>query len=277
MSRKALFSVIIPTLNEELYVPNLLSDLRRQRGKKFEVIVVDGHSDDNTKKAVMKFKDAFPLRFVESSRRNLSYQRNLGAEKADGEYLIFIDADSRVTPTFIQKLSKALKERPSLVYLPKILPSNGTYTDETLFSISNYVVELSQILRKPIPSMSCMIFQSDFFRVLGGYTVPKNQKKHFPEDQDILIRSRKYGVIARYLSNLHVKFSLRRFQKEGRLSVIRTYMISSVETILSSELRQRSMDYEMGGHNYLRSERYSKSTIKRLKRSLQDLQKLVLE
>ncbi len=52
---KLFYSIIIPTLNEEKYLPLLLSDLNKQKEKNFEVIIVDGSSIDNTKKEAEKF------------------------------------------------------------------------------------------------------------------------------------------------------------------------------------------------------------------------------
>ena len=74
------FSVIIPTLNEELYIPNLLTDLTHQKVFNFEVIVVDGKSSDKTKLIVGLFKNKLPLTFLESSKSNVSLQRNMGAK-----------------------------------------------------------------------------------------------------------------------------------------------------------------------------------------------------
>jgi len=45
---KPFFSIIIPALNEEKYLPHLLDDLTKQTFRDFEVILVDGNSSDAT-------------------------------------------------------------------------------------------------------------------------------------------------------------------------------------------------------------------------------------
>ena len=48
MSQRPFFSIIIPSLNEEKYLPLLLEDLSQQTFKSFEVIIIDGKSEDKT-------------------------------------------------------------------------------------------------------------------------------------------------------------------------------------------------------------------------------------
>ena len=50
-----MLSIIVPTLNEEKHIPNLLNCLKNQTYKNFEIIVVDAHSNDKTKEVVKKF------------------------------------------------------------------------------------------------------------------------------------------------------------------------------------------------------------------------------
>lgn len=265
MKKQKLCSVIIPTLNEERYVPLLLQDLVAQQENIFEVIVVDGNSDDDTQKKVQEFTSSLDVTLIESKRRNVSYQRNLGAQKSSGEYLIFMDADSRIDADFIHNFKKSVAENRRLVYIPKIVPLEGTYLDETLFNISHYLVEVSQITKMPFPSIACMIFERRFFEFLGGYRVPDNQDFVFAEDQDIIIRARKAGVLGHCDYSLVVKFSLRRFKKDGRFSTIGTYVLSNIDILLQGEVKQRNQKYEMGGHVYTDMKNNKKYTLKQLK------------
>lgn len=265
MKKQKLCSVIIPTLNEERYVPLLLDDLVNQQTQDFEVIVVDGDSDDDTQKKVMEFESSLDVVLIKSKKRNVSYQRNLGAKESSGEYLIFIDADSRVDPDFIQNFTQSVAENRRLVYIPKIVPQEGTYIDETLFNISHYLVEISQITKMPFPSMACMIFERRFFDFLGGYRVPDKQDLVFAEDQDIIIRARKAGVLGHCDYSLVVKFSLRRFKKDGRLSTISTYVLSNIDILMQGQVKQRNQKYEMGGHVYTDAKSNRKYTLKQLK------------
>jgi len=99
--KQPFFSVVIPTLDEEKFLPNLLLDLESQSFGDFEVIHVDGISDDNTVAEAKKFSKKLDLVQLSTKVRSASHQRNLGAEKSRGEWIIFIDADTRLAPHFM--------------------------------------------------------------------------------------------------------------------------------------------------------------------------------
>src|SRR5258705_12413818 len=102
MSKEPFFSVIIPALNEEKYLPLLLQDLADQSTQDFEVIVIDGRSTDKTVENTLKFKKKLPsLTILSSKIRNVSVQRNLAAQKSNGKYLLFNDADNRLPKDFL--------------------------------------------------------------------------------------------------------------------------------------------------------------------------------
>jgi len=259
------FSVIIPTLNEEKYVPNLLNDLLKQSPSiPFEVIVVDANSDDQTKTVVTAFKSQLEsLILLNSKQRNHCYQKNYGASKAHGKYLILIDADSRLEKAFMTRLYNATKKYQNLVFLPKVIPQEQSTLDDTLFALANYFIELSQIIGKPIPSAGCMIFERGFFNFIDGYKTVATSQFMYPDDHEIILRTRKAGVIARYLKDVRVKFSLRRLQKEGRLTVTRKYLVSSIEMLINGEMQTKA-NYEMGGQYYGDEVKKSKYTQKKL-------------
>lgn len=92
-------SVLIITLNEELHMSELLKDLDFAD----EVIVVDSFSTDRTKEIATTFKN---VRFIENHFENFTSQRNFAMDQAKNKWVLFIDADERLTP----KLRKEIKE-----------------------------------------------------------------------------------------------------------------------------------------------------------------------
>lgn len=85
-------SIVIPTLNEAKHIKNLLQHLRLNAFNKdnLEIIVVDGGSTDNTREIISSFEEVQLL----SSKKGRAKQMNLGAQKASGEILYFLHADS---------------------------------------------------------------------------------------------------------------------------------------------------------------------------------------
>ena len=98
------FSIVIPAFNEENYLGNTLDSLRSGMSEipdlKGEIIVVDNNSSDKTA-AVANSKGA---RVVFEPINQISKARNTGAKFAKGEYLIFIDADTQVSPKLLASI-----------------------------------------------------------------------------------------------------------------------------------------------------------------------------
>jgi len=90
-------SVLIITLNEENHMHELLSDL----GFADEVIVVDSFSKDRTREISESFKN---VKFIEHPFENYTSQRNFAIDQAKNDWVLFIDADERLTPELKQEI-----------------------------------------------------------------------------------------------------------------------------------------------------------------------------
>lgn len=267
-----LFSIIVPTLNEEKFLPKLLDSLKKQKEKDFEVIIVDGGSTDKTIKRAEVYKNSIQnLRIITSSHKNVSYQRNLGAKKAKGKMLIFLDADSKVTPSFLTKLKKSIKEKPGVVYLPKTIPDLKTPDIILIFEIIYFLIEVSQYTPKPFSTGGEIIIRKEIFNIIGGF----DEKVFISEDHEFIQRAKKYGITARTLPKVKVTFSLRRMQKEGRLKFFLKYLYSSAQTIISGKIEKPIFEYEMGGHLYTKSLRKTKKPQELIKKNLKKLNLLI--
>lgn len=95
-------SVIIPTFNEESVIIDCLKSLSKQSHQDIEVIVVDDGSTDKTLKRIRKLKSG--IKILKQSHLGPGAARNLGAGKAEGEILVFVDADMIFDRSFIEKL-----------------------------------------------------------------------------------------------------------------------------------------------------------------------------
>ncbi|MBS3091246.1 glycosyltransferase family 2 protein [Candidatus Pacearchaeota archaeon] len=96
-----LVSVIIPAYNEEEDIGKCLSSLEKQSYKNKEVIVIDDGSIDKTKEIIWGFKK---VKLIKGEHRGPGFSRNLGAKKARGKILIFVDADMTFEKNYIKNL-----------------------------------------------------------------------------------------------------------------------------------------------------------------------------
>lgn len=90
---RAKVSIIIPAYNEERYIGRLLNSLCSQSFKNFEVIVVDDGSTDNTMRIAESFRNNLKLKILQQNHKGPGEARNFGAENANGELLVLLDAD----------------------------------------------------------------------------------------------------------------------------------------------------------------------------------------
>ncbi len=246
MEKKPYFSIIIPTLNEENFLPCLLNSLKNQREKDFEVIIVDGNSTDGTKDIVGQFSQLLPIKFFQVKKRNVSYQRNFGAKKAKGRYLIFLDADAKVFPSFIKSLKKTIEKKKGLFFIPYLLPNRKDREYKLLFNFINLLIELTQNINKPFSAGGLMVVEKHFFELLGGF----DEKLFICEDHDLVQRAYQWGVRAKFLSGIKVNVSLRRLKKEGELKLFYKYLIATAHYLFVGKIKKKIFKYEMGGQIY---------------------------
>jgi glycosyltransferase involved in cell wall biosynthesis len=245
-----LFSIVIPTLNEENFIGGILSDLVQQDLRDFEIVHVDGRSEDKTCEIVQSYRNRLTLRTITSTRRNLSYQRNVGADDAKGRYLIFIDADIRIPrKSFLTQIAKEVQKTQSLIYLPKVEVNKKDIMTNVMWELYNASVELSKQSKAPIPTSGMFIVDKQFFMRVGKYHITQKHDNNilFAEDQDVLRRAKKMGVVGKTLSHISYHMSLRRFEREGLFKTGTKMMLSVVEQMLERPLTQH---HEMGGHLY---------------------------
>lgn len=247
---KPFFSIVIPTLNEERYLPFILTDLVKQKQKNFEVIIVDGTSEDKTCLIAKSFSQSYPVRIVTVEKRNVSYQRNTGAQNAQGNFVIFFDADARISPAFTKKLDQFVRRHKGLVFIPAIVPDEMNSQTKVVFNFANFIVELSQGIGRPFSSGGSMVFEKNFFLLIGGFS----EKVFMSEDHQIIQEAFKYGVHARFMRDIKVKMSMRRMRKEGRAKLYYKYLLTAAQYLIKGKIDKKTIEYQMGGHFYLQKD-----------------------
>lgn len=240
-----LFSIIIPALNEEKYLPELLTDLANQAEKNFEVLVADASSEDNTVKEVKKFKGKYSLSVFVTERKNVAFSRNFGGEKARGEYLIFLDADVHVAPTFTKQLASAIQKNHGTVYVPNAVSERNTPLSAFLFVCAEILIRLLFFLKKPLSTGGNIIIRKDLFSKLGGF----DEKIFVAEDHDLIQRAAKHGERVQFLPSVKIKASLRRLDKEGPI-LFWKYFVSTFLVLFRGKITKPIYKYEMGGQNF---------------------------
>lgn len=108
------YSVILPTFGRPDEVTNFLESMTTQELKDFEVIVVDGSLDNILHPVIEEYKNKTDLKYFHDRGLGASESRNLGCEKANGEYLVFIDSDCIVPKEYFVKIDDFLKKNTDI-------------------------------------------------------------------------------------------------------------------------------------------------------------------
>lgn len=129
-----LVSVIVTTYNWPRALCYVLDSLECQTDKNFEIIIADDGSTSETQQVISNFISTSQLKVIHVWQEDIGFRaaaiRNKAVVKASGEYLIFIDGDSVVRPTFIRN-HRTLAEQGFLVPGNRILLSKE-FTEQLL-------------------------------------------------------------------------------------------------------------------------------------------------
>jgi glycosyltransferase involved in cell wall biosynthesis len=250
--RKPQFSIVIPTLNEEKYLPQLLEDLAEQTEHNFEVIVVDAHSDDATIENAQKFSPRLSLTVLNSPKRNVSHQRNLGAAKARAPWVLFMDADDELPSYFVQGISYQLEKKPETdvftCWVDVVEDANSSIdVNRSIRHAVNLFMEMGALLPNP--------------QALGGFIGCRKSvlKKHsFDETQSFLedgmfIRELvQAGSVFTVFREPKWFFSLRRIKKEGSIKLFSSMATYQIKYLMGGDFSKKDSTklYPMLGGSY---------------------------
>lgn len=240
-------SLVIPALNEENFLPHLLTSLTKQTKQDFEVIVVDGSSKDRTLEAARSFCSKLPkLNVIVSEKAGLPLQRNLGAKNTSGEWLVFIDADSVLLPYFIERIEWFIEKQKPVIFTSWFRPDSEMSGDALFTLISNWFVEGSIYFHRPIAPGPLTVVRRDVFELVGGY----KEALTFGEDYDFTCRVVERGHALQMLRETLYEYSLRRVRREGKLRFMGLYTIAALRVLLTKRNLEHVPSYVMGGHLY---------------------------
>ena len=188
-----MISVIIPVYNGEKYIRSALENFRKQTSKNFELIFVDDGSTDKSGKILDEIKDEkFSVSVFHKENGGVSSARNLGIEKANGDYISFVDDDDIITEDFIETLEKYGEAEKSdlLLFMQKrVSNEKDCFTDEE--TVSKKEVSKTEILTEMVSdpklfSVCTTLFRTEFIKK-NSLAFPVGCKYY--EDYDFLYRS----------------------------------------------------------------------------------------
>ncbi|MBA2613911.1 MAG: glycosyltransferase family 2 protein [Bacteroidetes bacterium] len=107
------FSIVIPTHNRAAIIQETLYTVLSQSFNDYEIIVVDDGSTDNTGEVIKQFKNS-KIKYFYKENEERSIARNFGADKAAGDYLIFLDSDDKMKEDHLLSIYEFVQKQKSI-------------------------------------------------------------------------------------------------------------------------------------------------------------------
>jgi S1-C subfamily serine protease len=225
-----MLSIIIPTLNEEKYLPILLSQIKKQNFKDYEIIVADAGSTDKT----VEIAKSFGCKVVKGGLP--AKGRNEGAKVAKGDIFLFMDADNIYLPDgFLEKLISEFERRNLGVASFPIYPK-GNLIDKIFYFLYHKFVEIFQ--NWTAFAFNSLLIRREIFEKIGGF----DEKVVFAEDHDLVKRAAKISKFG-FIKTEPVLTSPRRFERDGRLKTYGKYLLAGIYISLFGPIKKPIFDY----------------------------------
>ena len=204
-------SIIIPCYNQGKYVAEAINSALRQTFKDIEIVCVNDGSTDNSVEIIKSFENKYKnfIFLNNEENRGVISSRNFAIKNCNGTYILPLDADDIIEPTYVEKAVKILDNNPNIgiVYCKaKIFGNYDKYWNLKPFNKSD-------ILYENCIFCSALFRKSDFIKI-GGYN---NNMKYGCEDYDLWLSFIEQGLEVFQINE--ILFSYRQYDETSRTTI----------------------------------------------------------
>ncbi len=202
-----MISIIIPAHQEEEQIGQTLNSLTNQSYNDFEVIVVANGCSDKTVDVARKYKSKLQLSIIETGRKGIGYSCNLGADNANGQIILILEADTILSRNGLQKIVMAIERG----YV------GGTLLMKTKEKrlVYSFLTNLQRLTNGGNwgPVRFCTY---DAYKKINGH----NEEMDINVDGDFKKRVKSIGKTI-FIDRAFYETSMRRFEKLGSMEILR--------------------------------------------------------
>ena len=233
-------SVIVPVFNSSEYIGTTLDSIINQDFDSFEIIVIDDGSTDNSLEIANEKLNSIniPNTVIHQENQGVSGARNRGIDEANGDYLVFVDADDCITENHLSELYNGETEF-SLIQMVK---KDGNTTSKPHVYSQDYISAkefIAMELRMEIPfSFVQLMYKSD---IIKNNSIRFSSDYIYGEDIHFALVALSYGDrIA--VSNEATYYYIQHSQSAIRTSQFRRFEIVEIFEDLAGFYKKQGFD-----------------------------------
>jgi len=186
-------SVIIPCYKQAHYLSDAIESVLAQSYSNYEIIVIDDGSPDNTAEVAARY----PVRYIRQENQGLSGARNTGWQASTGKYLVFLDADDRLTPQALQAGLNCFHAHPECAFVSghhRYINGDGSLRNEYPPEPIDDDYYMALLKRNYIGMHATVMYQRTVFDLVGGFDTSLKSC----EDYDLYLRITKQFPVYRH-------------------------------------------------------------------------------
>jgi len=194
-------SIIIPCRNEEKFIGRCLDSIINQDypQENFEILVIDGNSEDKTKEIVKDLSQKYPfIKLLDNPKRFTPFGLNIGIKNSKGEIIIRMDAHATCQRDYISKCVNYLEEYKvdNVGGKMETLPGDNTLTAKAItlslsspFGVGNAYFRIGSKEPREVDTVFGGCYRKEIFKKIGYF----NENLPRGQDMEFNLRLRKSG------------------------------------------------------------------------------------
>ncbi|HEY9837847.1 MAG TPA: glycosyltransferase, partial [Vampirovibrionales bacterium] len=200
---KIAVSVIIPCYNQGEFVLEAIASVESCQDAIYEIVIVNDGSTSPVTQKVLTYLQEKGYQVIEQSNQGLAAARNTGIKKAQGRYILPLDADNRIKPAYITEAVAILDEHPEV---------GVVYGNAELFGEKTGIVEVPDFdINRLVAGNyidACAVFRRTVWQDCGGYDSHIPRKLGY-EDWDFWLGTAEKGWQFHHISEVMYEYRFR--------------------------------------------------------------------
>ena len=173
MKEQPQVSIIVPVYNVENYIERCLNSLVNQTFKDIEIITINDGSTDKSLELLNKYaKEDIRISVIDLGDEGVSYCRNLGIEKANGKYIMFVDSDDWIDSSMVEVMYKKAEENKLDLVMCSYIREFKDHSKEKIFNLPQEIIYKdnevkNELLRKLVGPIKEELSNPEMLDALG--------------------------------------------------------------------------------------------------------------